>query len=224
MGFDPASFAIGKASGGGGGGGGETPLRMERIAGYIGTRELASYNTLDFTINNSSGKYAAILCWTRGPVNPPTGASVLYQKRRDMGSFEVVLTFIKAPITSDSFTVSIGNPNVVRSGGVCFVMSKDFTANVVTELNNTTAEVTWSAGFSVFVSLCGYTFNGVGRNPGVSTPAVYLWPTDETSTSGGSLRALAGYINATEGGTAFLGSISSDSNGIFACLHLDEVP
>lgn len=192
------------------------------VAGYIGTTELESHSTLDFTISGHSGMYAAILCWTRGEVTAPSGASVVYHAVKDLGYYNHI-SLVKAEISSDNFTISIGNPEAARSGAACFILSADFQVSELSKVNGMQATVTWPAGFSLFAALIGTLVSVCGKWGSTLAPVAYLFPTDMSDTRNASARCLAGYINAAASGSGLIGNYIDDSSGLFVCLHLGAV-
>lgn len=205
------------------GGGAVTTPHLVGIAGYIGTKELEDHSTLDFTISGYSGMYAAILCWTRGEVVAPAGASVVYHAVKDMSGYFNHISLVKAKISSDNFSISIGNPETARSGAACFILSTDFQVSELSKVNGMQATVTWPAGFSVFAALKGTTMNVCGKWGSTLAPVAYMFPTDMSDTRNFSARCLTGYINAAASGTGTIGNYMNDTSGLFVCLHLGSV-
>lgn len=208
--------------GSGGGGGGDTTMALAGIAGVISTRQQDPVNPLTFTVENQSGLYAAILCWMRGAITVPSDATLLYSARRQINEYETDVYLVKKKITSNNEIISIGNNSVTRSGGVCFVVTKDFTATELSKINNLSNTVTWGAGISVFTCINGTTTTMHGMISANTYPVSYIFPTDVGNTSGNMIsRMLAGFINADKSGTAAIGANSSDSSaGFFVCLQL----
>lgn len=220
MELDIVSMLLGQSLGGGGDG---AAPEIVGVAGYIGTKELGEHSTLDFTISGYSGMYAAVLCWTRGEVVAPAGASVVYHAVRDLSGYSNHISLVKAKISSDNFTISIGNPGTVRSGAACFILSTDFQVSELSKVNGMQATVTWPAGFSVFVALSGTGMNVCGKWGSTLAPVAYMFPSDMSDTRNSSARCLAGYINAATSGSGLIGNYINDTAGLFVCLHLAGV-
>ena len=220
MELDIVSILLGQSHVGGGDG---AAPGLVGVAGYIGTKELGEHSTLDFTISGHSGMYAAVLCWTRGEVVAPAGASVVYHAVRDLSGYSNHISLIKAKISSDNFTISISNPETVRSGAACFIVSGDFLVSELTKTNGMQATVTWPAGLSVFVALSGTAMNVCGKWGSTLAPVAYMFPTDMADTRNSSARCLAGYINASASGSGLIGNYINDTAGLFVCLHLAGV-
>lgn len=217
MEFDPVSYLMGAKAGGG-----DTPMALAGIAGVISTKQQDAVNPLSFTVENKSGMYAAILCWMRGAITVPSDATLLYSATRQLGGYETDIYLVKKKITSNNETISIGNNSVTRSGGVCFVVTKDFTVTELSKANELFATVTWSAGISVFACIDGIVATMNGLISANASPVSYIFPTDAVNTGDTSnSRMLAGFINADKSGTATIGAASSDpSYGFFVCLQL----
>lgn len=220
MELDIVSMLLGQSLGGGGG---DAAPGLVGVAGLTGTAELGSLENITFTISGHAGKYAAVLCWTRGEVVAPAGASVVYHAVREMSGYSIHISMVKAQISSDDFTISIGNPVTARSGAACFIVSKDFQVSELSKVNGARASVNWPAGFSVFVALCGTTMSVAGGWGSTLAPIAYIFPTDVTDTRLNSSRWLAGHLSAAAAGSGTIGNYTNDSSALFVCLHLGGV-
>ena len=218
MPLDIVSYLMGQKNGGGAGGG-SYPL-LDGVAGYISSKALDSLSAFDFTIANSVGKFAAVLCWTRATVTPPADGSIVYTYSQNIDGTLLYTTLIKVPITSDDFSIHVTCAQSTQSGAICFVVSSDFTANVLAAAQGLHQSVTVPPGFSIFVAHSRFQESGIGRWANTNGCVTYLFPKDVATTDSTLIRILPGYVQTANGITADLGFNSNNTTGSFVCINL----